>query len=201
MCVDIPLWVEGFETQLMVKIAVYCFQNIAVDDLASCENVFILTLRQKFHCLPWMCIYNPHSHGSSKHLSPRELTAFLHVSQRQAWTETPCVWCSPSLCFESLLCSRMQTASLPGEGRDFLQALFVEIQEATLRRAGSQICKLRNPPPETGPYLPRIKGLIHGRACGSEAEQFPRPRSSSSPTPYFCKAGGDPKKQHIADIF
>lgn len=104
-------------------------------------------------------------------------------------------------CLESLLCSRMQTASLPGEGRDFLQALFVEIQEATLRRAGSQVCKLRNPPPETGPYLPRIKGLIHGRACGSEAEQFPRPRSSSSPTRYFCKAGGDPKKQHIADIF
>lgn len=66
MCVDIPLWVEGFETQLMVKIAVYCFQNIAADDLASCENVFILTLRQKFHCLPWMCIYNPHSQWKLK---------------------------------------------------------------------------------------------------------------------------------------
>lgn len=125
MCRYFPGWrsSEGSESHVMVKNCCLLLQNIAVDALASCENVLYSDTKTKGPLCPVDVSLPPSTlNGSSTHLSPRELTAFVHVFQRQAWTETPCVWCRPSLCFESLLCSRMQTASLPGEGRDFFQA-------------------------------------------------------------------------------
>lgn len=166
----------------MVKNCCFGLQNIAVDDLASWENVCYSDTKTKAPlCTVDACLPPLTLNRSSKHLSPRQLTAFVHVFRRQAWTETPCVWCRPFLCFESLLCSRMQMASLQERRETSSRHICRDSgrsSQAFQRMAGSQIGSEGTPTPQTGPYLPRIKDLIHGRACSSEAEQLPRPQSS-----------------------
>lgn len=120
----------------MVKYCCLLLQDKAVDDLASWENVRYSDTKTKAPlCTVDACLPPLTLNRSSKHLSPRELTAFVHVFRRQAWTETPCVGCRPSLCFESLLCSRKQNGFFARRGERLLPGICVEIQEAALRHS------------------------------------------------------------------